>query len=119
MLRWFETRLDPYPPGDPVEPPKGLLAFCLHYSYGAKKWLALMAFAAAAVAIGEIIVFGFIGDVVNWLADADRSTFLATDGWKLALMGAMVVLILPAFALLSTLTMHQTLLSNFPSASAG
>jgi ATP-binding cassette subfamily B multidrug efflux pump len=114
MLRWFERRLDPYPPGDPVEPPKGLLAFCLHYSHGAKKWLALMAFAAAAVAIGEIVIFGFIGDVVNWLAAADRETFLATDGWKLALMGAMVVLVLPGFALLSTLTMHQTLLGNFP-----
>ena len=114
MLRWFERRLNPYPPGDPVEPPKGLLAFCLHYSDGAKKWLALMAFAAAAVAIGEIIVFGFIGDVVNWLAAADPTTFLQTDGWKLALMGAMVVFILPAFALVSTLTMHQTLLGNFP-----
>ena len=114
MLRWFERRLDPYPPGDPVEPPKGLLAFCLHYSHGAKKWLALMAFAAAAVAIGEIVVFGFIGDVVNWLADADKSTFLQTDGWKLALMGAMVVFVVPGFALLSTLTMHQTLLGNFP-----
>ena len=114
MLRWFERRLDPYPPGDPVEPPKGLLAFCLHYSEGAKKWLALMACAAAAVAIGEIIIFGFIGDVVNWLADADRTTFIQTDGWKLALMGAMVVFVLPAFALISTLTMHQTLLGNFP-----
>ena len=114
MLRWFERRLNPYPPGDPVEPPKGLVAFCLHYSHGAKKWLALMAFAAAAVAIGEIVVFGFIGDVVNWLADADRETFLATDGWKLALMGAMVVIVVPGFALLSTLTMHQTLLGNFP-----
>jgi len=114
MLRWFERRLDPYPPGDPVEPPKGLLAFCLHYSDGAKKWLALMACAAAAVAIGEIIIFGFIGDVVNWLAEADPATFIQTDGWKLALMGAMVVFVLPAFALISTLTMHQTLLGNFP-----
>jgi ATP-binding cassette subfamily B multidrug efflux pump len=114
MLRWFERRLDPYPGGDPVEPPKGLLAFCLHYSDGAKKWLALMAFAAAAVAAGEIIVFGFIGDVVNWLAGANPETFLQTDGWKLALMGVMVLLVLPGFALISTLTMHQTLLGNFP-----
>jgi ATP-binding cassette subfamily B multidrug efflux pump len=114
MLRWFERRLDPYPGGDPVEPPKGLLAFCLHYSHGAKKWLALMAFAAAAVAAGEIIIFGFIGDVVNWLAGADPDTFLQTDGWKLALMGAMVVIVLPGLALVSTLTMHQTLLGNLP-----
>jgi ATP-binding cassette subfamily B multidrug efflux pump len=114
MLRWFERRLDPYPGGDPVEPPKGLLAFCLHYSHGAKKWLALMAFAAAAVAAGEIIIFGFIGDVVNWLAGANPETFLQTDGWKLALMGAMIVFVLPGLALVSTLTMHQTLLGNFP-----
>ncbi|WP_274532575.1 ABC transporter ATP-binding protein [Devosia sp. Root685] len=114
MLKWFEKQLDAYPAGEPTEPPKGLLAFCLHYSHGAKKWLALMAFAAAAVAIGEILVFSFIGDVVNWLAGADPKTFLETDGWKLAFMGAMIVFILPAFALLSTLTMNQTLLGNFP-----
>jgi ATP-binding cassette subfamily B multidrug efflux pump len=114
MLGWFETRLNPYPKDDPVEPPKGLVAFCLHYSQGAKRWLALMAVAAAAVAIGEIVIFGFIGDVVNWLADADPQTFMQTEGWKLWLMGAMIVFILPAIALVSTLTMHQTLLSNFP-----
>ena len=114
MMRWFETRLDPYPLGDPQQPPKTLLAFCLHYSHGAKRWLGLMAAAAAAVAIGEIVIFGFIGDVVNWLADADRETFLETDGWKLALMGAMIVFVVPGIALISTLTMHQTLLGNFP-----
>ena len=114
MLRWFESRLDPYPKGDPVEPPKRLLDFCLHYSHGAKRWLGLMAAAAAGVAIGEIIIFGFIGDVVNWLAGADPETFLATDGWKLAMMGAMIVFIVPGIALISTLTMHQTLLGNFP-----
>jgi ATP-binding cassette subfamily B multidrug efflux pump len=114
MLRWFESRLDPYPKADPVEPPKGLLAFCLHYSHGAKRWLALMALAAAGVAMGEIIIFGFIGDVVNWLAGADPATFLGTDGWKLALMGAMIVFVVPGIALISTLTMHQTLLGNFP-----
>jgi ATP-binding cassette subfamily B multidrug efflux pump len=114
LMRWFESRLDSYPLGDPQQPPKGLLAFCLHYSHGAKRWLALMAAAAAAVAIGEIIIFGFIGDVVNWLADANPETFLETDGWKLALMGAMIVFIMPGIALISTLTMHQTLLGNFP-----
>src|SRR5690606_4673875 len=116
MLSWFEKRLNAYPLSEPSEPPKGLLAFCLHYSHGAKKWLALMAVAAAAVAIGEIVVFGFIGDVVNWLAGADPETFLETDGWKLAGMAAMIVVILPTFMLVSTVTMHQTLLGNFPPA---
>jgi ATP-binding cassette, subfamily B, multidrug efflux pump len=114
MLRWFERRLDAYPMGKPAQPPKGLLAFCLYYSHGAKKWLALMAFAAAAIAAGEVMLFAFIGDIVNWLADADRATFLSTDGWKLALMGLVVVFVLPLMAAISTLTMNQTLLGNFP-----
>src|SRR5690606_2303981 len=41
-------------------------------------------------------------------------TFLQTDGWKLLGMGVMIVFILPGFMLTSTLTMHQTLLGNFP-----
>jgi len=114
MLRWFERRLDPYPPAEPAEPPQGLLAFCLHYSHGAKKWLALMSVTAALIAASEILLFGFIGDIVNWLAAADKSTFLATEGWKLGLMGAFVVFVLPGLVAISTATMNQTLLGNFP-----
>ena len=114
MLRWFERRLDAYPMGDPTEPPKGLVAFCLHYSHGAKKWLGMMAILAAAVAASEIVLFGFIGDIVNWLAAADRATFIQTDGWKLAIMGFIIVAVMPLLVLFSTLIMHQTLLSNFP-----
>ncbi len=114
MLRWFERRLEPYPLGEPTEPPKGLVAFCLHYSHGAKKWLAMMALLAAGVAGSEILLFGFIGDIVDWLAAADRTTFLQTDGWKLAIMGLVIVVLMPVLVLFSTLIMHQTLLSNFP-----
>jgi ATP-binding cassette subfamily B multidrug efflux pump len=114
MLRWFERRLNPYPLGEPSEPPKGLVAFCLHYSHGAKKWLALMALLAALIAASEILLFGFIGDIVNWLAAADPETFLATDGWKLAIMGGIILLVMPVLVVFSTLIMHQTLLSNFP-----
>jgi ATP-binding cassette subfamily B multidrug efflux pump len=114
MLRWFERRLDPYPTAEPEQPPKSLVAFCLYYSNGAKTWLLLMALLAAAIAAGEILLFGFIGDVVNWLAAADPTTFLATDGWKLAAMGAIIVVVMPVLVLFSTMIMHQTLLGNFP-----
>ncbi|GLQ55073.1 ABC transporter ATP-binding protein [Devosia nitrariae] len=114
ILRWFENRLDPYPPAEPVEPPRGLIAFCLHYSHGAKKWLALMATTSALIAAGEILLYGFVGDIVDWLADADRATFLAEEGWRLALMGAFILIVMPALIVVGTLTMHQTLLGNFP-----
>jgi ATP-binding cassette subfamily B multidrug efflux pump len=114
LFDWFEQRLNPYPLGEPTEPPKGLLAFCLHYSRGAKKWLALMAVTSALIALGEIMLFSFVGDVVNWLSSADRATFLQTDGWKLFGMAAVALVALPCLVLISALTMHQTLLGNFP-----
>jgi ATP-binding cassette subfamily B multidrug efflux pump len=114
IFQWFESRLDPYPREDPSEPPRSLLAFCLHYAQGAKKWLALMATTSALIAMGEILLFSFIGDVVNWLSSADPQTFLETDGWTLVGMGAVILVALPALVLLGTFTIHQTLLGNLP-----
>jgi len=114
MFGWFERRLDPYPLTVPEQPPKGLVAFCLHYSKGAKKWLVAMALCSAAIALIEILMFSFIGSIVDWLGNADRSTFLATEGWKLAIMGAIIVLAIPLLNAFSSMVIHQTLLGNFP-----
>ncbi len=114
MFGWFERRLDPYPASVPEQPPKGLVAFCLHYSKGAKKWLAAMAICSAAIALIEILLFSFIGNVVDWLGNADRATFLETEGWKLALMGATVLLAIPLLNTFSSMVVHQTLLGNLP-----
>ena len=43
MLRWFETRLEPFPDAPPTQPPASLYAFCRHYTRGAERWLLLMA----------------------------------------------------------------------------
>ncbi|WP_127145682.1 ABC transporter ATP-binding protein [Pelagibacterium montanilacus] len=114
MFRWFETRLNPYPPRDPEQPPKGLFAFCMHYVQGAKLPLGLMALLSAATAISEIILFSFLGNVVDWLSSVDREAFLAQEGGRLALMGGFILLVIPTLTLFSTLIIHQTLLGNFP-----
>lgn len=114
MLSWFEKRLNAYPIAEPTEPPKGLLAFCLHYSHGAKKWLAAMTVLGAAIALLEISLFGFMGSIVDWLSAADRDTFLATEGWKLAGMGAVLLLLIPVLQIIDAMIIHQTLLGNFP-----
>jgi ATP-binding cassette subfamily B multidrug efflux pump len=114
MFRWFENRIEAYPQNDPVEPPKTLLAFCLHYSHGAKKWLAAMTLMGAGVAILEISLFGFMGSIVDWLGTADRETFLANEGWKLAGMAVLLLVVIPLLQFADTLVIHQTLLGNFP-----
>ena len=114
MLSWFESRLNAYPLAEPTEPPKGLLAFCLHYSHGAKKWLAAMTVLGASIALLEISLFGFMGSIVDWLSAADRETFLADEGWKLVAMGIVLMVVIPGLQMLDAMIIHQTLLGNFP-----
>lgn len=114
VFKWFEGRIDPYPQHEPQQPPKTLFGFCLHYSFGAKRWLITMTVLGAAIAVGEVMLFGFMGSLVDWLSTADRATFLADEGWKLWLMGAFLLLVLPALQLVDSLIIHQSLLGNFP-----
>ncbi|MBL8582319.1 MAG: ABC transporter ATP-binding protein [Rhizobiaceae bacterium] len=114
MFRWFEQRLNPFPAEEPVEPPKTLLAFCLHYTRGAWPYVAADAVLIAIIAITEVWMFGFLGNIVDWLSQQNRATFLATEGWKLAGMAFIVLVALPSTVLLHSLLQHQTLMGNYP-----
>ncbi|WP_392711628.1 ABC transporter ATP-binding protein [Rhizobium ruizarguesonis] len=114
MFGWFEQRLNPFPSEEPVAPPKGLFAFCWHYSKPAAPWLGLMAVLTALIAIGEVALFQFLGDIVDWLTNADRATFLEREGHKLFWMAALVLVGLPLTAGLDSLIMHQMMLGNYP-----
>jgi len=114
MFAWFEKRLDPFPAEEPVEPPGTLLAFCLHYTKGSWPYLIVAAILMAAIAIAEVWMFGFLGNVVDWLAVQNRETFLQTEGWKLAGMGLIVMVGLPAAVWLHSLVSQQTLMGNYP-----
>jgi len=114
VFKWFEDRLNPYPLGEPQQPPKGLVAFCLHYCKGAKRWLIAMAVLGACIALGEILLFSFMGSIIDWLGTADRATFLQTEGWKLILMAVVLLAILPSLQIFDTLIIHQTLIGNLP-----
>jgi ATP-binding cassette subfamily B multidrug efflux pump len=114
LFRWFETRIDPFPAEEPTKPPKGLLAFCLHYAKPVWKTLALMSLTSAAISIMEVMLFAFMGQLVDWLAEADRATFLAEEGWTLMLMALFILILMPLTILWGSLIVHQSLLGNFP-----
>ncbi|MCQ2003593.1 ABC transporter ATP-binding protein [Rhizobium sp. NRK18] len=114
MFTWFEQRLNPYPSEDPELPPKGLFAFCWHYTKPAAGWLLAMSFFTVLIAVGEVMLFRFLGDIVDWLSNADRTTFLQTEAPKLIGMGAMVLIGLPLVVSAQSFIMHQVLLGNFP-----
>nr|MBA3446582.1 ABC transporter ATP-binding protein [Pseudaminobacter sp.] len=114
MFHWFEKKLDPFPPEEPVEPPNTLVAFCLHYTKGAWPYLVVAAILTALIAITEVWMFGFLGNVVDWLSTQNRETFLDTEGWKLAGMAFIVLVALPATVWFQSLVNQQTLMGNYP-----
>ncbi len=114
ILTWFEKRIEPFPAEEPTQPPGTLWAFCWHYSKGIWPALALLAAFSVVIALLEILVFGFLGNVVEWLSTANRETFLADEGEKLIIMGVVVMLVLPALVILWSLLIHQTIIGNYP-----
>ncbi|MGN6100479.1 MAG: ABC transporter ATP-binding protein [Devosia sp.] len=114
MLRWFQARIDPYPSAAPVMPPDRFLPFILYYLRGSKRWLVMMAVLTASIALSEVTLFGFLGNVVDWLSKADRATFLESEGPRLWLIGAFVLIALPIIVTLQSMVINQTLMGNLP-----
>ncbi|GEO83952.1 MULTISPECIES: ABC transporter ATP-binding protein [Alphaproteobacteria] len=114
MFSWFENRLNAYPPEAPALPPKGLVAFCWHYTKPAGPWLLLLGICSMLIAVGEVFLYQFLGNIVDWLSVADRATFVETEKGKLIWMAALLLIGLPFVGFVHTLTMHQVLAGNFP-----
>lgn len=114
MFRFFESLIKPFPPEEPSAPPKTLYAFCRHYSRGAEPYLIGMAIFTGLIAIMEVSLFGFLGELVDSLNAYTPDTFWADFEPQLWWMGFILLIALPLSVLLHSLLMHQTLLGNFP-----
>ncbi|MDR7191509.1 ABC transporter ATP-binding protein [Luteimonas terrae] len=114
MLRWFENRIDPFPPSIPTQPPTTLFAFCMHYVRGSGRWLLLMAAFTALIAVAEVVLYAYVGSLVDRLASHTPETFMAAEGGRLVLMAVLVLIGLPLLTWFNTMVIHQTLLGNFP-----
>ncbi|MGX2954138.1 ABC transporter ATP-binding protein [Shewanella sp. JL219SE-S6] len=116
MFSRFEHWTDPLPDIEPSPPPKGLYAFCRHYTKGFERPLILMSILTAILAMLEVSLFGFMGQLVDWLVDKDPQTLLQDEGLKLLGMTLLVLVLLPVLILLHALIVYQSLLGNYPMA---
>jgi ATP-binding cassette subfamily B multidrug efflux pump len=114
MFSFFEKLIKPFPPEEPKQPPKGLYAFCRHYTSGIEPHLVVMAILTGLIATMEVSLFAFLGKLVDWLTVSDPATFLQDEGSTLLWWGLMVVVALPLTVSLHSLVVHQTLLGNYP-----
>ncbi len=74
----------------------------------------MMALLVTIVAALEVLLFGFLGNIIDWLTEVDKETFLQEQGQTLFFIGAVVLIALPAFSLLLSLVNHQTIIGNYP-----
>ncbi|MBT8448224.1 MAG: ABC transporter ATP-binding protein/permease, partial [Gammaproteobacteria bacterium] len=116
MFKFFESLTEPLPPGEPEKPPETLVAFCRHYTRGFGKPLIVMSVFTALLAILEVSLFGFMGQLVDWLVVKDPETFWQEESSTLITMSVIVLVVIPILTLLHALVVHQTLLGNYPMA---
>ncbi len=114
IYSWFEGLIEPFPVEEPDQPPQGLLAFCWHYSKGIWPTLLLVSLLGMSVAVLEVLIFSYLGNVVDWLSTSDRSTFLENETDTLIWMGAVVLVIVPVLHLVWSLILHQSVYGNYP-----
>ncbi|MDO6745740.1 ABC transporter ATP-binding protein [Gilvimarinus sp. 1_MG-2023] len=116
MFSFFERLLTPFPTAEAKQPPSTLLAFCLHFSRGAKRYLILMAMLAASLAVIEITLFAALGNLVDWLNTTSPDRLWQAHSGKLLALGGTLLIGLPLLVALHSMLIHQTMLGNFPMA---
>lgn len=114
MLGFFERLTNPFPDREPTQPPTGLFAFCLHYSKGMVLPLILMSVATALLAALEVSLFGYMGQLVDWLVTKNPQTFWQEEQDTLITMAVVMLVVLPALVFFHSALIHQTILGNYP-----
>ena len=113
LFRFFESRVTPYPPGEPALPPQGFMAFVWACTRGVRRPVVLMAVLSAAIAIYEAALFAVLGHLVNWLGEVAPAQLWAERRGTLALIAAMLLASV-ALVALQTSVKHQVLAINLP-----
>lgn len=114
MLSWFERLIRPFPAEEPTQPPNTLYAFCRHYTRGMEFYLLSMSVLTALIAVAEVSLFGFLGQLVDWLVAHNPQTLFADEGSRLLWMTLLMLVGLPILVTIHSLLVHQTLLGNYP-----
>lgn len=114
MFSFFERLISPFPEAEPAQPPNTLFAFCRHYTQGMFWPLFWMTILTSALAMFEVYLFGFMGQLVDWLVDKDPQTLFKEQGLTLIFIGLMLLIGMPILVLIHAMVIHQILMGNFP-----
>ena len=113
FFTWLENLSEPFPGHLPRKPPVTLLRFMVHYAWPFRHMIVASALLAVAFSVFEVYLFSFVGDLIDWLATAERDTFWADHGLHLFLVGILAAVVIPGLKFAYESVIHQGLLGNF------
>nr|WP_321460358.1 ABC transporter ATP-binding protein [uncultured Cohaesibacter sp.] len=114
MFTFFEKLVDPFADYSLEQPPRSFWAFMWFYTRPVAPYMVIVSLVSALISIIEVAMFGFVGDLVNWFAASDRSSFLSDHGNQLLWMGIVLLVILPLLEFVWQIVFHQTVMGNYP-----
>jgi len=104
---------EPFPTEQPDMPPATLTGFMMYYVRPFKSLLIAVVILGMCVASLEVLMFAFVGKLVDWLAVADKASFYSDHKLKIIGMSFLVLVILPVLKFFYNAVSHQGLLGNF------
>ncbi|WP_028456493.1 ABC transporter ATP-binding protein [Chitinilyticum litopenaei] len=112
MFRFFENLIHPYPEHRP-ELPTRFLPFVWACTRGMRLYILLLMLFTAGIGAFEALLFAWLGQIVDWLANVPPAQLWRQEGSRLLLLLAVIFGSVLLVAL-QTLLKHQTLAGNFP-----
>jgi ATP-binding cassette, subfamily B, multidrug efflux pump len=114
IYSWFETRIDPFARPGIVRPPQTLAAFYWHYVKPV--WPAFAALLAIGfmASVTEVMLFAFIGKLVDILRTAaNPASFFADNSRVLLAMAVLALVVRPIIYFLHDLVKSQVVATTF------
>jgi ATP-binding cassette, subfamily B, multidrug efflux pump len=113
FFTWLEGRVDSFPPNAPDKPPATTWGFIRHYTRPFYIMLAVGFALSIILAVIEVRLFAYVGNLVDTLGSADRGTFFEQHKWELLFYGALALLFQPFLNGVSDAIENQGMRGNY------
>jgi ATP-binding cassette, subfamily B, multidrug efflux pump len=113
LYKWLESRVDSFPPIKPEQPAPTTWGFIRFYSRPFYPLLAVGLILSVALAVMEVVLYSYVGKLVDVLQTADRATFWDNNKVWLLSCAAVAVLLMPILTISADAVENQGLRGNF------
>ncbi|MCA0434466.1 MAG: ABC transporter ATP-binding protein/permease [Proteobacteria bacterium] len=113
FFKWLEGRVDSFPPIEPAMPKATVWGFILHYTRPFIPLLGVGLLLSVAIAIIEVRIFAYVGQLVDTLSGASRDTFWENHKTELLIYAGLAMLVLPLLSGLADAIENQGLRASY------